>query len=65
MVFKTEAWRGGALTAGGKVMTTPEWLRPGIYGALIGAAFVSIAGFTWGGWVTGGTARDSAMCDVA
>jgi hypothetical protein len=46
-------------------MTTPEWLRPGIYGALIGAAFVSIAGFTWGGWVTGGTARDSAMGDVA
>jgi hypothetical protein len=42
-------------------MTTPEWLKPGIYGALIGAACVSIAGFTWGGWVTGGTARDSAM----
>ena len=23
-------------------MTTPEWLKPGIYGALLGAAFVGI-----------------------
>ena len=42
-------------------MNTPEWLKPGIYGALIGAAVVSIGGFTWGGWVTGGTANDRAM----
>ncbi|WP_417722733.1 hypothetical protein [Salipiger sp.] len=42
-------------------MNTPEWLRPGIYGALIGAAVVGIVGFTWGGWVTGGTAHDRAM----
>ncbi len=42
-------------------MNTPEWLRPGIYGALIGAAFVGIVGFNWGGWVTGGTAQDRAM----
>jgi hypothetical protein len=42
-------------------MNTPEWLRPGIYGALIGAAFVGLAGFTWGGWVTGGTAQDRAL----
>lgn len=42
-------------------MKTPEWLKPGIYGALIGAAVVGILGFTWGGWVTGGTARDRAM----
>ncbi len=42
-------------------MNTPEWLRPGIYGALIGAAFVSVVGFTWGGWVTGGTANKMAM----
>jgi hypothetical protein len=42
-------------------MTTPEWLKPGIYGALIGAAFIGIAGFTWGGWVTGGTSQDRAM----
>lgn len=42
-------------------MNTPEWLKPGIYGALIGAAFVAIAGFAWGGWVTGGTANNRAV----
>ncbi|SHH35043.1 hypothetical protein [Marivita hallyeonensis] len=42
-------------------MKTPEWLKPGISGAAIGAAFVGIIGFTWGGWVTGGTAHDRAM----
>jgi hypothetical protein len=42
-------------------MIIPEWLKPGVYGALIGAVFVGIAGFTWGGWVTGGTANDRAM----
>ena len=42
-------------------MNTPEWLKPGIYGAAIGAVVVSIGGFTWGGWVTGSTANDRAM----
>lgn len=42
-------------------MNTSEWLKPGIYGALIGAVFVVIVGFTWGGWVTSGTANDQAM----
>ena len=42
-------------------MNTPEWLKPGLYGAAIGAVFVGIVGFTWGGWVTGGTAQDRAM----
>ena len=42
-------------------MKTLEWLKPGLYGALIGAAFVSVVGFSWGGWVTGGTANDRAM----
>lgn len=42
-------------------MNSPEWLKPGIYGALIGAVAVGIIGFSWGGWVTGGTARDRAM----
>jgi alpha/beta superfamily hydrolase len=42
-------------------MNTPEWLKPGIYGALMGAAFVSVVGFSWGGWVTDGTASDRAM----
>lgn len=42
-------------------MNTPECLKPGIYGAVIGAAIVGIVGFTWGGWVTGGTAQERAM----
>lgn len=42
-------------------MNTPEWFEPGIYGAAIGAAVLGIVGFTWGGWVTGGTAQDRAM----
>lgn len=42
-------------------MNIPEWIKPGIYGAVIGAAIVGIGGFTWGGWVTGGTAHDRAM----
>ncbi|PWJ10699.1 hypothetical protein [Jannaschia seohaensis] len=42
-------------------MNTPEWLTPGIYGAVIGAVFVGVVGFTWGGWVTGGTAHERAM----
>ncbi|WP_320179198.1 hypothetical protein [Roseovarius pacificus] len=41
-------------------MTTPEWLKPGIYGALLGAAFVGIVGFSWGGWVTGSSAEKMA-----
>ncbi len=41
-------------------MTTPEWLKPGIYGALLGAAFVGIVGFSWGGWVTGSSAEKLA-----
>ncbi len=42
-------------------MNTPEWLKPGIYGVAVGAALVGIVGFTWGGWVTGGTAEKRAM----
>ena len=42
-------------------MNTPEWLKPGIYGAVIGAVFVGVVGFTWGGWVTGGTSDNRAM----
>lgn len=41
-------------------MTTPEWLKPGIYGAVIGAVFIGIVGFSWGGWMTGGGANKMA-----
>ena len=49
-------------------MQTPEWLKPGLYGAACGAVAIAVAGFSWGGWVTGGTARtmaaDQSKADV-
>jgi dienelactone hydrolase len=41
-------------------MNIPEWLKPGLYGAAVGAAALAIVGFSWGGWVTGGTAKEMA-----
>ncbi len=42
-------------------MTFPEWTKPGIYGAMGGAIAVSILGFTWGGWITNGSAQTMAQ----
>lgn len=42
-------------------MNAPEWLKPGIYGAVIGTVLVGVVGFTWGGWVTDSTSNDRAM----
>ena len=42
-------------------MNTPEWTKPAVYGALAGAALFGIVGFTWGGWVTGGTSSEHAV----
>ena len=41
-------------------MTFPEWTKPGVYGALVGAVAVSILGFAWGGWTTAGNAEEMA-----
>ena len=41
-------------------MQPPEWLKPGLYGAACGAVALAIVGFSWGGWVTGGTAKQMA-----
>jgi hypothetical protein len=38
----------------------PNNTKPLIQGAVIGAAACAILGFTWGGWVTGATARTNA-----
>jgi hypothetical protein len=38
------------------IMRAPERLKPGLCGAV---AF-AVIGFSWGGWVTGGTARTMA-----
>ena len=41
-------------------MNAPEWLKPGIYAAVVGATALAIIGFTWGGWMTGGDAKNMA-----
>jgi len=35
-------------------------LKPGLTCAAVGAVALAIVGFTWGGWVTGGSAEDMA-----
>jgi len=37
-------------------MNTPEWLKPALYGAAVGAIALAVVGFSWGGWLTGGSA---------
>ncbi|MGH7348514.1 MAG: hypothetical protein ACREI6_00760 [Candidatus Rokuibacteriota bacterium] len=37
------------------------WLKPGIWGAVIGSILTMIVGFSWGGWSTSSTARQVAM----
>ena len=46
-------------------MTFPEWTKPGVYGAFVGAVAVSIFGFTWGGWTTAGSADEMAQSFAA
>jgi hypothetical protein len=46
-------------------MTFPEWTKPGVYGALVGAVAISILGFTWGGWTTAGSADEMAQSFAA
>ncbi len=37
-------------------MTTPDWIKPAVWGVIGGAIAAMVVGFVWGGWVTGGTA---------
>jgi hypothetical protein len=37
-------------------MQVPASVKPAVWGAVGGAVAAMIVGFTWGGWVTGGTA---------
>lgn len=41
-------------------MNIPDWVRPGLTGATIGAVGLAIVGFTWVGWVTSNTAAQMA-----
>ena len=37
-----------------------EKIKPSLWGAVGGAIVLAIIGFNWGGWVTGGTAQETA-----
>ncbi len=41
-------------------VNNPEWLKPALTGAAAGAVALAIIGFSWGGWVTAGTAKKMA-----
>lgn len=41
-------------------MNIPEKLKHGLVGVAAGAIALAIVGFSWGGWVTGGTAKQMA-----
>jgi hypothetical protein len=37
------------------------WLKPAVWGAIVGAVVTMIVGFSWMGWVLGGTADRMAL----
>lgn len=41
-------------------MQIPPETKPAVWGAALGAVAMAIAGFSWGGWVTGGTSEKTA-----
>jgi hypothetical protein len=42
-------------------MTMPQWIKPGIFGAIVGAIALAIVGFTSLGWVTANKAESMAV----
>jgi hypothetical protein len=36
------------------------WLKPGIWGVVVGSILTMIVGFSWGGWTTSGTVQQMA-----
>ena len=45
-------------------MQVPASVKPAIWGAIGGAVAAMIIGFSWGGWVTGGTAGEMAVASA-
>jgi hypothetical protein len=41
-------------------MRVPQWVKPGVWGAIIGAVVIMIVGFSWWGWTLGSTAESMA-----
>ncbi|MDR6759754.1 alpha/beta superfamily hydrolase [Mycoplana sp. BE70] len=46
-------------------MNIPTWIKPALTGAAVGAFAMVVFGFSWGGWVTSGTARNISASDVS
>lgn len=42
-------------------MRVSQWLKPALWGAVVGAVAIMIIGFSWWGWVLGGTAERMAQ----
>jgi len=42
-------------------MIMPQWIKPGIFGAVVGAIALAIVGFTSLGWVTSNDAESMAL----
>ena len=41
-------------------MRVSQWLKPGLWGVVVGAFGIMIIGFAWWGWVLGSTAEKTA-----
>lgn len=41
-------------------MRLPTWIKPAAWGAVVGGIGTIIVGFSWGGWMLGGTADKMA-----
>jgi hypothetical protein len=41
-------------------MRVPQWVKPGVWGAVIGAVAIMTIGFTWWGWTLSNTAERMA-----
>ncbi|MEH6725198.1 MAG: hypothetical protein V7703_03500 [Hyphomicrobiales bacterium] len=39
-------------------MQIPEWTKPALMGAVVGAVALAVVGFNWSGWVTGASASE-------
>lgn len=46
-------------------MDIPAWIKPALTGAAFGAFAMVVFGFSFGGWVTSGTARNISDSDVS
>ena len=43
------------------MQTLHAWLKPGIWGAVVGSVLTMIVGFSWGGWTTHSTANQEGI----